>query len=660
MFDPKLQLTCSSCGLTAHPSCLTKDDITEDMIDMIKSYPWQCADCRTCEACRSGQSEDLLFFCDSCLRGYHTFCVFPPLDEVPTGDWFCNTCKGQRQLTLPVKRGNLADESSPPKRRRKEKPHSPRLPIAQLALIANTIASPASSTTHMSTASPPPQPLTPKRPVKPIPAATPKLPTIKLTVKGSPKIVSIRPPPGLNGEGSSKGDQLAVKDHDTIELFYGGKLNAEEADTKKGLPGKKDRKRFDVAREHSKQYLPPSAHDHPEIEDMQSNDGEEGPAVKIKHVQFGDFEIDTWFASPYPEEFHSQQKLFLCEYCLKYMKSSYMLGRHKLKCPLTHPPGDEIYKDGIVSIFEVDGRKNKIYCQNLCLLVKMFLDHKTLYYDVEPFLFYVMTEKDDTGHHFVGYFSKEKRSAANYNLSCIMTLPIHQRKGYGNFLIDFSYLLSKKEGKPGSPEKPLSDLGLLSYRNYWRTVIMQELATNPTTLSIQELCERTCVTIDDIVSTLTNMDMIMKNAYGDYVIRYNYELITAFLDNMAKKNYTTVKPDLLRWSPFLFKAANNPPPEEVQEEEEEGTNGETVGDEDDKQRKVAGDKDDKQRKKSAEVEGEEEVEDEQEDEDEDEENSEEEEADAEEEEEEEGDEGEDDSESDVYKERGRGSSSSSF
>ena len=36
----------------------------------------------------------------------------------------------------------------------------------------------------------------------------------------------------------------------------------------------------------------------------------------------------------------------------------------------------------------------------------MFLDHKTLYYDVEPFLFYIMTEFDEKGCHFVGYFSK--------------------------------------------------------------------------------------------------------------------------------------------------------------------------------------------------------------------------------------------------------------
>lgn len=79
-----------------------------------------------------------------------------------------------------------------------------------------------------------------------------------------------------------------------------------------------------------------------------------------------------------------------------------------MNCTAFHPPGDEIYRDGTLSVFEVDGRKNKIYCQNLCLLAKMFLDHKTLYYDVEPFLFYVMTESDKDGCHFVGYFSKVK------------------------------------------------------------------------------------------------------------------------------------------------------------------------------------------------------------------------------------------------------------
>ena len=47
--------------------------------------------------------------------------------------------------------------------------------------------------------------------------------------------------------------------------------------------------------------------------------------------------------------------------------------------------------------FFVSNLKATIYCQNLCLLVKLFLDHKTLYYDVEPFLFYVLTINDEHG-----------------------------------------------------------------------------------------------------------------------------------------------------------------------------------------------------------------------------------------------------------------------
>ncbi|XP_061079815.1 histone acetyltransferase KAT7 isoform X4 [Conger conger] len=270
----------------------------------------------------------------------------------------------------------------------------------------------------------------------------------------------------------------------------------------------------------------------------------------IKTILFGRYELDTWYHSPYPEEYARLGRLYMCEFCLKYMKSQTILRRHMAKCVWKHPPGDEIYRKGVISVFEVDGKKNKIYCQNLCLLAKLFLDHKTLYYDVEPFLFYVMTEADNTGCHLVGYFSKEKNSFLNYNVSCILTMPQYMRQGYGKMLIDFSYLLSKVEEKVGSPERPLSDLGLISYRSYWKEVLLRYLHNfQGKEISIKEISQETAVNPVDIVSTLQSLQML-KYWKGKHLVLKRQDLIDDWRAKEAKRGSSkTIDPISLKWTP---------------------------------------------------------------------------------------------------------------
>lgn len=229
----------------------------------------------------------------------------------------------------------------------------------------------------------------------------------------------------------------------------------------------------------------------------------------LTRLQMGKYDIEPWYFSPYPDAFSDVDLVYIDEFCLSYFDNQRAFERHRAKCTLVHPPGNEIYRDDNISFFEVDGRRQRTWCRNLCLLSKLFLDHKTLYYDVDPFMFYCMCTRDETGCHLVGYFSKEKDSAEGYNLACILTLPQYQRRGFGRLLISFSYELSKRENKLGSPEKPLSDLGLLGYRQYWRETLV-ELLIEPgrEAMSENELAVLTAMTEKDVHETLVVFNML--------------------------------------------------------------------------------------------------------------------------------------------------------
>lgn len=134
--------------------------------------------------------------------------------------------------------------------------------------------------------------------------------------------------------------------------------------------------------------------------------------------------------------------------------------------------GSVVFRSNKYSIHELDGEEHlvsslpclignhivtmiiQVFCQNLSLFAKMFLETKSVCYGVDSFLFYTLVRNDPKNGApcVVGFFSKEKMSWHNYNLACILVFPPYQRLGLGKLLIGFSYELSRRHGSIGSPE----------------------------------------------------------------------------------------------------------------------------------------------------------------------------------------------------------------
>lgn len=45
-----------------------------------------------CHICGKDNDDSQMILCDKCDKGYHIYCLTPPLSEIPKGDWVCVTC----------------------------------------------------------------------------------------------------------------------------------------------------------------------------------------------------------------------------------------------------------------------------------------------------------------------------------------------------------------------------------------------------------------------------------------------------------------------------------------------------------------------------------------------------------------------------------------
>ncbi|KAK1783325.1 acyl-CoA N-acyltransferase [Copromyces sp. CBS 386.78] len=260
-------------------------------------------------------------------------------------------------------------------------------------------------------------------------------------------------------------------------------------------------------------------------------------------------------------------RLYVCPCCFKYSKELVAWRRHVCLCEARgHIPGTKIYvhpkgrrtvlvptgpapkpgrgkrasigqkmmeeviqDEGEWSIWKVDGEEDMLFCQNLSLFAKLFLDNKSVFFDVSGFHYFLLvftppdpptdpnsdvTEVVKPRGQVVGFFSKEKMSWDNNNLACILIFPPWQRKGLGALLMGVSYEISRREGIIGGPEKPISELGKKGYKRFWAGEIARWLLSleptgmtpgEETVIDIEECSKATWIAPDDCLAVLREM-----------------------------------------------------------------------------------------------------------------------------------------------------------
>ncbi|PNY18292.1 Histone acetyltransferase [Tolypocladium capitatum] len=274
------------------------------------------------------------------------------------------------------------------------------------------------------------------------------------------------------------------------------------------------------------------------------------------------------------------ERLYVCPSCFKYAKELVAWRGHVRFCGRRgHVPGKKIYihpkgrrkilvahdakapgvkrrrgdggvrhveeivqDEGEWSIWEVDGEKDGLFCQNLSLFAKLFLDNKSVFFDVTGFKYFLLVYTSppppapapkpmlpgaepapQPPTQVTGFFSKEKMSWDNNNLACILVFPPWQRKGLGALLMGASYEISRREGILGGPEKPISDLGKKGYRRFWSGEIArwllsldvgQQGAGPETIVDVDDVSHGTWISPDDCLAVLRDMGVVVEAGIG--------------------------------------------------------------------------------------------------------------------------------------------------
>ncbi|KAF1769182.1 hypothetical protein GCK72_000996 [Caenorhabditis remanei] len=459
-------LACTTCKAYYHPGkCLRYKDELKTNIRKLKE--WFCPRCVLCSSCERFISDPSNVECSVCCRAWHGTCA--PKGHYPSIDfdsaWYCGACCRSRNFRIYDSPPPTPSRPGPKGRKSRAPPVEDSLrfdcDVDELTDLINRRDSTMDALNIENGLSK---------------SATPSPLSSTQNNKQDEK-------PRMNG----KTDNSCKKKNAKIPLVL-----------------KEDSDLYDGSRKVAYSSKPSSS---------------VVPTGQLLHFGTGKV-CKAIYASAYEEPLHSAPNLYSCKFCLHTTHLKENLVIHWDHCTAKHPPGNEIYRDDGLAFFEVDGAVQKKYCQDLCLISKLFIASKTLYAEVETFIFYVLCEITTEGYVIVGYFSKEKNPSKNNNLSCLLVLPMVQKMGYGRLLIDMSYELSRIELRVGHPEHPLSDLGILAYRGYWRSSLLCYLREHRKfdRVNIKDISLATRITPVDIVNQLM-FDKLITLKGGVYTLK---------------------------------------------------------------------------------------------------------------------------------------------
>lgn len=259
--------------------------------------------------------------------------------------------------------------------------------------------------------------------------------------------------------------------------------------------------------------------------------------------------------------------LYVCEYCFKYSADEKNMSAHRLVCSLNTPYphiGRLVYRDLISKyvIKQVRGSRHQLFCQNLCLFAKLFLNDKSVYYNMDSYEFFVVYGMPDTKSELdqnmvpMGFFSHELGAWDNdNNLACICVFPPFQKRRLGTLLIDLLYEVPETcygQVEPTGPEYPLLPFGRAAYLRYWARRIAHVLLCSlqrKTLFCLQDLSDLTGFRKQDILLTLEFMQVLGKTLLQNDEQGKKTVLLLADLRDWCDRNKVETSQDMRMLNP---------------------------------------------------------------------------------------------------------------